>query len=81
MQYGWKLSRSGRTCGERNGVSQNDWGEHTPIYINRTEVDRVDSVEFLGVTMTDNLPWTFIVDTMVKKAKQHLFFLQQLRKF
>eukprot|EP00061_Rhincodon_typus_P004534 g22828.t1 len=56
-------------------------GDHTPIYINGTEVERVESIKFLGVTITDNLSWTYHVDAMVKKAQQCLFFLRWLRKF
>eukprot|EP00061_Rhincodon_typus_P013967 g40687.t1 len=29
-------------------------GEHDPIYINGTEVERVENVKFLGVTITNN---------------------------
>eukprot|EP00061_Rhincodon_typus_P007261 g28782.t1 len=56
-------------------------GEHAPIYINRTEVERVESIKLLRVTITDNLSWTSNRDAMVKKAQQRLFFLRQLRKF
>eukprot|EP00061_Rhincodon_typus_P007169 g28574.t1 len=56
-------------------------GEHTPIYTNGTEVERVESVKFLGVTITDNLSWNSHVDATVKKAQQYLFFLRWLRKF
>eukprot|EP00061_Rhincodon_typus_P016961 g45443.t1 len=56
-------------------------GEHVPIYINGTEVERVKSIKFLGVTITDNLSWTCHVNATVKKAQQHLFFLRLLRKF
>eukprot|EP00061_Rhincodon_typus_P011784 g37057.t1 len=55
--------------------------EHAPIYINRTEVERVKSIKFLRVTITDNLSWTSHVDVTVKKAQQHLFFLRKRRKF
>eukprot|EP00061_Rhincodon_typus_P006974 g28163.t1 len=41
-------------------------GEYAPIYINGTEVKRVESSKFLGVTITD-LSWTSHVDVMVKK--------------
>eukprot|EP00061_Rhincodon_typus_P009089 g32294.t1 len=56
-------------------------GEYAPIYINGTEVERVEIVEFLGVTITDNLSWTSHVDATVKAAQQRFFFLRQLRKF
>eukprot|EP00061_Rhincodon_typus_P003778 g20940.t1 len=54
--------------------------EHSPTYINGTEVERVKS-KFLGVTITDDLSWTSHIDVTVKKAQQRLFFLRQLRKF
>eukprot|EP00061_Rhincodon_typus_P013678 g40203.t1 len=56
-------------------------GERAPIYINRTEVDRVKSIKLLGETITNNLSWASHIDVMVKKAQQHLFFLRRLRKF
>eukprot|EP00061_Rhincodon_typus_P003708 g20771.t1 len=54
--------------------------EYAPIFINGTEVERVKSTKFLGVTNTDDLSWTYHVDATVKKAQRH-FFLRQLRKF
>eukprot|EP00061_Rhincodon_typus_P008510 g31189.t1 len=56
-------------------------GGHVPIYINGAEMERVQSVNFLGTAMTNNLSWTFSINAIVKKAQQHLFFLWQLRKF
>eukprot|EP00061_Rhincodon_typus_P007557 g29368.t1 len=56
-------------------------GEHLPIYINGTEVERVKSIKFLRVAITDNLSWTSHIDATVKKAQQCLFFLRQIRKF
>eukprot|EP00061_Rhincodon_typus_P001190 g13998.t1 len=56
-------------------------GEHAPIYINATEVEGVKSIQFLGVTLTDDVSWTSHVNVTLKKAQQHLFFLRRLRKF
>eukprot|EP00061_Rhincodon_typus_P011555 g36656.t1 len=56
-------------------------GEQAPIYINDVEVERVESIKFLRVSITDNLSWTSHVDVTVKKAQQLLFFLMWLRKF
>eukprot|EP00061_Rhincodon_typus_P012543 g38341.t1 len=56
-------------------------GEHTPIYINGTEGERVESIKFLRVTISDDLSWTSHVNVTVKKAEQRLFFLKRLRKF
>eukprot|EP00061_Rhincodon_typus_P003728 g20830.t1 len=56
-------------------------GEHAPNYINGTEVERVKSIKFLRVMISNDLPWTSHIDVMVKKAQQCLFFLRRLRKF
>eukprot|EP00061_Rhincodon_typus_P007808 g29868.t1 len=56
-------------------------GERIPIYINGTEAERVKSIKFLRVTITNNLSWTSHIDVTVKKAQQCLFFLRRLRKF
>eukprot|EP00061_Rhincodon_typus_P012621 g38470.t1 len=42
-------------------------GEHVPIYINGTEIERVKSIQFLRVTITDNLSWTSHADATVKE--------------
>eukprot|EP00061_Rhincodon_typus_P003531 g20306.t1 len=55
--------------------------EHLPINIKGTEVERVKSIKFLRVTITDNLTWTSHVDATVKKAQQRLFFFRWLGKF
>eukprot|EP00061_Rhincodon_typus_P008280 g30749.t1 len=56
-------------------------GEQGPIHINGTEVERVNSVKFLGVTITGDLAWTSHAYATVKKAQQCLLFLRWLRKF
>eukprot|EP00061_Rhincodon_typus_P012764 g38688.t1 len=55
---------------------QKKGGEH----INGTEVEKVKSIQFLGVTITNDLSWTSHVNMTVKKAQQR-FFLRWLRKF
>eukprot|EP00061_Rhincodon_typus_P003881 g21205.t1 len=60
---------------------KNKGGEHAPIYINGTEVERVKSVKFFGVTITNDLSWNSHVIVTVKKTQQHLFFLRQIRNF
>eukprot|EP00061_Rhincodon_typus_P015148 g42667.t1 len=55
-------------------------GEHDPIYIFGTVVERVKSIKFLRVTITGDMSWTSHVDATVKRA-QRLFFLRRLRKF
>ncbi len=55
--------------------------EHTPISIDKTPVERVNSFEFLCVHITEDLTWSAHTDAVLKKAHQCLFFLRWLRKF
>ncbi len=55
--------------------------EHTPITIDKTPVERVNSFKFLGVHITEDLTWSAHTDAVLKKAHQRLFFLRWLRKF
>ncbi len=55
--------------------------EHTPITINKTHVERVNSFKFLGVHITEDLTWSAHTDAVLKKAHQRLFILRRLRKF
>eukprot|EP00061_Rhincodon_typus_P017104 g45658.t1 len=86
-KYGREIESSVTWCSENNlsiNVSKTkeliiyfrkNEGEHAPIYINGTEVERVESVKFLGVMITDDLSWTSHVDATDKKAQQRLFLL------
>ncbi len=55
--------------------------EHTPISIDKTPVERVNSFKFLGVHITEDLTWSAHTDAVLKKTHQRLFFLRRLRKF
>ncbi len=55
--------------------------EHTPITINKTPVERVNSFKFLCVHITEDLTWSTNTDAVLKKVHQRLFFLKWLRKF
>ncbi len=55
--------------------------EHTPITIDKTPVERVNSFKFLCVHITEDLTWSAHTDAVLKKAHQRLFFLRWLRKF
>ncbi len=55
--------------------------EHTPITIDKTPVDQVNSFKFLGIHITEDLTWSAHTDAVLKKAHQRLFFLRWLRKF
>ncbi len=49
--------------------------------ISGTPVERVNSFKYLGVNISEDLTWTAHIQTQVKKARQRLFHLRQLRKF
>ncbi len=55
--------------------------EHTPIIIDKTPVERVNSFKFLGVHITEDFTWSAHTDAVLKKSHQRLFFLRRLRKF
>ncbi len=55
--------------------------EHTPITIDKTPVERVNSFKFLGVHITEDLTWSAHTDAVLKKSHQCLFLLRRLRKF
>ena len=52
-----------------------------PITINGTTVERVSSLKFLGVHISEDLTWTHHTDAITKTARQRLFFLHRLRRF
>eukprot|EP00061_Rhincodon_typus_P018794 g48120.t1 len=54
------------------GENRKKRGEHTPIYINGPEVERVKSIKFLGATITDNLSRISKANATVKRAQQRL---------
>ncbi len=51
------------------------------LMISGTPVERVSSFKYLGVNISEDLTWTTHIQTLVKKARQRLYHLQQLRKF
>ncbi len=54
---------------------------YTPLMISGTPVERVSSFKYLGVNISEDLTWTAHIQSQVKKARQRLYHLQQLRKF
>ncbi len=46
-----------------------------------TSVERVSSFKYLGVNISEDLTLTAHIQTQVKKARQRLYHLRQLRKF
>ncbi len=56
-------------------------GPTLPLMISGTPVERVSSFKYLGVNISEDLTWTTHIQTQVKKARQRLYHLRQLRKF
>jgi hypothetical protein len=54
--------------------------EHSPIHIDGTAVEKVESFKFLGVHIPDKLKWSTHTDSVVKVAQQRLFKLRRLKK-
>ncbi len=54
---------------------------YTPLMISGTPVERVSSFKYLFVNIFEDLTWTAHIQTQVKKARQRLYHLRQLRKF
>ncbi len=53
---------------------------YTSLMISGTPVERVRSCKYLGVNISEDLTWTAHIQTQVKKARQRLYHLRQLRK-
>lgn len=51
-----------------------------PLFINTEEVERVDSIKFLGTHITKDLTWTRNTSYLVKRAQQTRFFLRKLKQ-
>ncbi len=54
---------------------------YTPLIISGTPVERVSSFKYLGLNISEDLTWTAHIQTQVKKARQRLYHLRQLRTF
>ncbi len=53
---------------------------YTTLMINGTPGERVSSFKYLSVDISEDLTWTAHIQTQVKKARQRLYHLRQLRK-
>ncbi len=51
----------------------------TALFINGEEVERVDSIKFLGIHISEDLTWSLNDSSLVKRAQQRLFFLWKLK--
>uniref|UniRef100_A0A3Q0SIH7 Glycosyltransferase family 92 protein n=1 Tax=Amphilophus citrinellus TaxID=61819 RepID=A0A3Q0SIH7_AMPCI len=55
--------------------------QHTSLFMNGTQVERVKTFKFLCTYISEDLTWTYNTVPIVKKAQQRHFFLRKLRKF
>jgi hypothetical protein len=55
--------------------------EHTHILMEWVVVEQVESFKFLGVHISNKLPWSKHTKTVVKNARQSLFPLRRLKIF
>ncbi len=78
-----QLSLSEREQNQRAdcGLQKRHLLPYTPLMISGTPVERVSSFKYLGVNISEDLTWTTHIQTQVKKARQRLYHLRQLRKF
>ena len=51
------------------------------LLINGSPVEIVDSLKFLGTTISLGLDWETNINSIPKKARQRMYFLCQLKKF
>ena len=53
----------------------------TPIHINNEIVEQIFNFKFLGTTVTSDLTWNVNCSQILKKAKQRMYFLRQLKSY
>ena len=51
-----------------------------PVVVDCKELDVVDTVELLGVTLTNQLTWNPHIEKVIKKASKKRYFLVQLKR-
>ncbi|KAK0146555.1 hypothetical protein N1851_014127 [Merluccius polli] len=52
-----------------------------PITLCDSTIDTVESFRFLGTIISQDLKWELNISSLIKKAQQRMYFLQQLKKF
>ena len=51
-----------------------------PLIVNGKEIETVDNVKLLGVTMSSDLTWNAHVEEVIKKAKKEIIFSSSVKK-
>lgn len=60
----------------RSGVRK----QNLPLHIHGEIAETVESLKYLGVTLTVQLTWSTNISQLVKKAQQRLFILRKLKQ-
>lgn len=70
------------TCLSSDMYSSNKKAKHhfDAVTVNSKEIDRVDSVKLLGVTITSTLQWNCHVLEVIKKPNKRMYFLTLLKR-
>lgn len=56
-------------------------GDGASVFIGGTVVERVSSIKFLGVNISDHLSWAQNIDVIIKLVCQCLYFIRSLKRF
>ena len=67
-------------CKELRITSSKNPSVLDPLIVNGKEVETVDNVKLLGVTMSSDLTWNAHIEEVIKKVNKRLYFLVQLKK-
>lgn len=60
---------------------RNQLRNYHPLRISGAPVERVEMFKYLGVHITQDLPWSCHIKSLVMKARQRLFHLKHFRDF
>ena len=52
-----------------------------PISINGSQIERVEKLSILGLSITRDLKWNDYVDKIINKASKRIYLLKQLKRF
>ena len=75
-----KLKLNDEKCKELRICFAKNQDAFQPINVNGKDLEVVESVKLLGLTVTNDLSWNIHIENVVKKAAKRLYFLVQLKR-